>query len=542
MKTQNNRCSPGTGHSSVSREGLTQLFSEWSKAIRYYSIFAAAGTLMTGGAQDLPAQDVVANEQMVPRETGTPTRRRALKPEFSRSGDRRLPFTPGPLLSPLAMTGSDNCPGTPIPAGSYTAASPYVDTGDTTGTNDTVTTVIPYYSYNSNGPDRIYSFVVTSIGANPEITVTTTSPTYRPMIYVSDRCPAGTGATISDWDGNHHFYSTKVFDSRWGTGNTAVIGDWAWNYSDTLYFGKRLYLYIDSAVAGEGGAYTVTMTDMRISSTPSVERHARPDFDGDGLSDFAVFRPGNSTWYIRGSAQGVSSVQWGLPTDKLVPEDYDGDGKTDVAVFRDGVWHILGSSQGYISVQWGVAGDVPVPADYTGDGHSEIAIFRDGVWWMYDLTTGTSDAAHWGLAGDKPVPMDYDADGKIDLAVVRNGTWYLYRSHLGPASVLWGVGSDKIVPGYYGPHNQADFSVYRNGAWFTLLPPFYFDVDGYVSMQWGLPTDVPVLGNFFSVWSADAGVFRDGSWWMRECVGCSGHYVVQWGQAGDIPISAAYNR
>ena len=442
------------------------------------------------------------------------------------------------------MTGSDDCPGTPIPQRAYTAASPYVDTGDTTGANDTVTNVVPYYSYNSHGPDRVYSFVVTSIGADPEIKVTTTSPTYRPMIYVTDHpCPAGTGATISDWSPGRRWYSTKLDDSRWGTGSTAVIGGWAWGYWETLYFGKRLYLHIDSSVTGDSGPYTLTIKDMQISSTPKVERHARPDFDGDGLSDFAVFRPSNSTWYVKGSTQGPSSIQWGLPTDKPVPEDYDGDGKTDAAVFRDGVWHILGSSQGYIAAQWGLASDIPVPADYTGDGRSEIAIFRDGTWWIYDLATGTYSIVNWGIADDKPVPMDYDADGKIDQAVFRNGTWWLNRSKLGPATFQWGLGSDRIVPGYYGPHNEADFSVYRDGTWFTHLPPYYFDVGDYVSMQWGLPTDVPVSGNFFSpVWSADAGVFRDGVWWMRGCVGCSGHYVIQWGQLGDIPISGVYNR
>ena len=541
MENQNDKCSPATIYSPAGREGLTELLSEWRKRIGYYSIFAAVGTVIAGSPSNLEAQAAAAN--VAPQESGAPARRRATRSEFFRSGDRSRPFTGDAVLPSPNLTGSDDCPGTPIPPGAYTAASPYVDTGDTTGANNTVTVVIPYYSYASQGPDKIYSFVVTSIGANPEIKVTTTSPTYRPMIYVSDHpCPAGTGGTISDWQVNRRFYSTKVDDTLWGTGNTAVIGNWAWGYWDALYFGRRLYLYIDSRNAGDSGAYTLTIKDMQISSTPKVERHARPDFDGDGLSDFAVFRPSNSTWYINGSTQGFSAIQWGLPTDKLVPEDYDGDGKTDVAVFRDGVWHILGSSQGYISRQWGSPGDVPVPGDYSGDGQSEIAIFRNGTWWVYDLASGTSDGAHWGIAGDKPAQADFDGDGKTDFAVVRNGTWYLQRSLLGPAAVQWGLSSDTIVPGYYGLHNQADFSIYRNGAWFTLMQPYYIDVNGYLSMQWGFSTDVPVAGNFLAVWSADAGVFRDGAWWMKDCVGCSGSYVFRWGQAGDIPISAAYNR
>ena len=60
------------------------------------------------------------------------------------------------------------------------------------------------------------------------------------------------------------------------------------------------------------------------------------DYDGDGLTDVAVYRPSTGAWMLRtsGSNYALTSYTWGVSTDMAVPGDYDGDGRTDVAVFR----------------------------------------------------------------------------------------------------------------------------------------------------------------------------------------------------------------
>ena len=171
------------------------------------------------------------------------------------------------------------------------------------------------------------------------------------------------------------------------------------------------------------------------------------DFDADGLTDIAVWRPGAvvSTWYVVQSANGGFTYNnWGLTGDILTPADYDNDGQTDRAVARDEdgflVWYLEPSStfdpnnpgNNLVTFPFGLATDRTVPRDYDGDGQADVAVFRpsDATFYILQSTTKTIRYHQFGQVGDVAYPGDYDGDRKADVAVYRPSTnvFYVWRS------------------------------------------------------------------------------------------------------------------
>ena len=78
----------------------------------------------------------------------------------------------------------------------------------------------------------------------------------------------------------------------------------------------------------------------------------------------------------------------GVSGDIPVVGDYDDDGKSDVAVFRpsDNTWYILNSGGGTNIRVYGVADDIPVAGDFIGDSRTDITIFRPSTntYWIFN--------------------------------------------------------------------------------------------------------------------------------------------------------------
>lgn len=269
-----------------------------------------------------------------------------------------------------------------------------------------------------------------------------------------------------------------------------------------------------------------------VARNPLAQSGSISDFDGDGRADVAVYRGG--VWYLQQSARGFATAEFGLPTDRIMPQDYDGDGKSDFAIYRDGTWWTMNSSDSRVqAVQWGLSGDVAQPGDYDGDGLADFAVFREGIWYVRH-STGSYRYENFGLAADKPVAADYDGDRKIDLAVFRSGVWYFQLSRDGFRAVQFGLDGDLPVPADYDGDGKTDVAVYRAGVWHVLQS----SNNQYRAQQFGFQSDKPVPADYDGDGRADIAVYRDGDWYLF-CT-TQGLTVTQFGLASDSPIPAAY--
>jgi subtilisin-like proprotein convertase family protein len=273
------------------------------------------------------------------------------------------------------------------------------------------------------------------------------------------------------------------------------------------------------------------------------------DFTGDRRTDYSVFRPPSTSWFIQQLNSNTPAKIFARPTDTIVSADYNGDNVNDYAFYRpeSGLWHILDtSSRPIYFLQFGLATDIPVPADYDGDGKADIAVWRpsDGNWYIRRSTDNALQIFAFGMNGDKPVPADYDGDGKDDIAVYRpsEGNWYIFRSSDSQVFIRhFGISEDKTVVGDYDGDGKADIAVWRpsTGAWYILRSS---DED-FRAVAWGLPGDIPVVGDYEGDGRFDYAVWRpsEGKWYIMKSSD-NGSIVFQWGTAGDIPIPSIFVR
>jgi hypothetical protein len=211
------------------------------------------------------------------------------------------------------------------------------------------------------------------------------------------------------------------------TGDTAVSADWNRDGFTDLTVVRpnpgtgRLDWYVDLNLDGQ--------TDFVKSFGLIGDRPVAGDFDKNGRTDMGVVRKNYATnlldWYLDLDGNGVLAervVAFGLVSagDVPVAADWNKDGKTDLAVYRPGTSYLTTSGQWIMNIpgpngqprvlNLGNAAWSPVAADFDGDGLVDAGLWRHnpergGLDWLIDLgQNGTIDTGlYYGLPGDQVV-------------------------------------------------------------------------------------------------------------------------------------------
>lgn len=271
-------------------------------------------------------------------------------------------------------------------------------------------------------------------------------------------------------------------------------------------------------------------------------------------TDLAVYRPGSSgAWYVMGPGGSIAdSAGWGTTSDEPRPGDYDGDGKTDFCVFRpsNNNWYIIYSNNNSTAgFGFGTTSDVAVPADFDGDGKTDPAVYRPSTGYWYWLTSSDNYAttlyAQFGNSTDIPVPSDHDGDGKADLTVWRNSdtTFYTRRStDLTLQTTTFGTSGDKPVPCDYDGDGKANYALRHNADW--LIRNAALSSTTTTTPSGDASGDMPVPGDYDADGKCDIAVWRDsnGDWYIRKSASSNALRQDHWGQSGDIPVPAYWRR
>ena len=99
------------------------------------------------------------------------------------------------------------------------------------------------------------------------------------------------------------------------------------------------------------------------------------DWDGNGSTTIGVFRPGDSTFYLRNSNTAGPpelTIQFGSPGDIPLAADWNGGGKSTIGVFtpKDATFRIRNensSGKPDLEKAFGLPSDLPVVGDWNGE-------------------------------------------------------------------------------------------------------------------------------------------------------------------------------
>ncbi|MBI3986653.1 MAG: hypothetical protein HY343_07025 [Lentisphaerae bacterium] len=332
-----------------------------------------------------------------------------------------------------------------------------------------------------------------------------------------------------------------------------------------------LFLYEPTVTNGQTGVWTQVMSALDtnnnfvVGSVTSFSVYAigvatageavAGDYDGDGISDLAIFDSNTGFWYIRSMAGDVVSwgTAWGWPGAKAVAGDYNGDNVSDMAVFdgNTGNWYIRTVAGATLAwgTGWGWPGAVPVSGDYDGDAIADLAVFDNntGGWFIRSIASDVlAWGVSWGWPGAVPVSGDFNGDAQSDLALFdsNTGNWFI-RTVDGTIlgwMIGWGWPGAVPVAGDYDGDGVADIAVFDSNTGYWYIRTVSGTTLGW-GIAWGWPGGVPVPGDFDANGISDLALFdsNTGSWYIRTMGETILAWGIVWGWPGAIPVGSLHS-
>lgn len=300
-----------------------------------------------------------------------------------------------------------------------------------------------------------------------------------------------TSALLGILDGSDALYRSG-FDP-------AAIGTCKLAWLDLTGSGRSSYVVVRNTGGGAGGAVTWFVKDNNsvaggaatsFGLGVSTDTFVTGDWDGDGIGDAAIWRPGNpGQFIIRPSSRPTRLITqpFGQTGDDPRHDgDYDGDRRTDFTVYR------VGTASGDVSrtliklsgggpdrsLVTGENGAFPSGgADYTGDGIADMAIQANagGGVASFRIFNGLNGALagtfNFGTPTDVIVTGNHTGSAIADVTTIRgmagqiNWTTRDGSTGIGQPSVVFGASAtDFVLSGDYDGDGLDDYAVWRPSA------------------------------------------------------------------------------